>query len=64
MSLPIWSTAGATGQTARRGFSAPRLLCDEKQRRKGALLEEALKLQKLQPDDTLVITPCDEKKAA
>ena len=27
-------------------------------------LEEALKLQKPQPDDTLVITPYDEKKAA
>ena len=27
-------------------------------------LEEALKLQKPQPDDALVITPYDEKKAA
>src|SRR5260221_6702 len=27
-------------------------------------LEQALKLQKPQPDDTLVITPYDEKKAA
>jgi putative SOS response-associated peptidase YedK len=27
-------------------------------------LEEALKLQKRQPDDALVITPYDEKKAA
>ena len=27
-------------------------------------LEEALKLQKPQPDDSLVITPYDEKKAA
>jgi hypothetical protein len=27
-------------------------------------LEEALKLQKAQPDTAVVITPCDEEKAA